>query len=364
MRWPYAAWGADAVIAGHDHNYERISHDGIPYFVNGSGGKSLRAFGTIVAGSEVRYNADYDAMLIDGYAGQLTFQFVNRLGQVIDTHTIVPTRPGVVDVWISDGDDDVEERTSDGVLNFTSTDLEFGADGIVDQTIGILFRNVPVPQGATITSAYLEFNVDEVDIGTTDVVIRAEDADSAASFALVVNNVTSRTTTSASVAWSIPAWGVIGAAQQSPELAGVVQEVVDRGGWSSGNNLVFVIDGTGERTAESYNGSPGDAPRLHIEYTITPNKAPTAGFTFVTSDLTATFTDTSTDGDGTVVSWAWDFGDTNTSILQDPVHVYVAAGTFTVSLTVTDDDGATSVPFDQSVTVTAPNNAPTAGSRS
>ncbi len=199
-------------------------------------------------------------MLIDGYAGQLTFQFVNRLGQVIDTHTIVPTRPGVVDVWISDGDDDVEERTSDGVLNFTSTDLEFGADGIVDQTIGILFRNVPVPQGATITSAYLEFNVDEVDIGTTDVVIRAEDADSAASFALVVNNVTSRTTTSASVAWSIPAWGVIGAAQQSPELAGVVQEVVDRGGWSSGNNLVFVIDGTGERTAESYNGSPGDAP--------------------------------------------------------------------------------------------------------
>ncbi len=36
MRWPYAAWGADAVIAGHDHNYERISHDGIPYFVNGS----------------------------------------------------------------------------------------------------------------------------------------------------------------------------------------------------------------------------------------------------------------------------------------------------------------------------------------
>ncbi|MBK7191547.1 MAG: metallophosphoesterase [Myxococcales bacterium] len=41
MRWPFQAWGAHAVLAGHDHHYERFSIDGIPYFVNGLGGRSL-----------------------------------------------------------------------------------------------------------------------------------------------------------------------------------------------------------------------------------------------------------------------------------------------------------------------------------
>ena len=38
MQWPYQEWGATAVLAGHDHVYERIVRDGFPYFVNGLGG--------------------------------------------------------------------------------------------------------------------------------------------------------------------------------------------------------------------------------------------------------------------------------------------------------------------------------------
>ena len=41
MQWPFAQWGADAVISGHDHDYERLSINGIPYFVDGLGGSSL-----------------------------------------------------------------------------------------------------------------------------------------------------------------------------------------------------------------------------------------------------------------------------------------------------------------------------------
>lgn len=82
------------------------------------------------------------------------------------------------------------------------------------------------------------------------------------------------------------------------------------------------------------------------------NQAPTASFTSSTSDLIATFTDTSSDSDGSIVSWLWDFGDGNNSSSQNPSNTYASAGDYDVTLTVTDDDGATDS-VTQTVTVTA-----------
>jgi PKD repeat protein len=70
------------------------------------------------------------------------------------------------------------------------------------------------------------------------------------------------------------------------------------------------------------------------------NTAPTAGFSASCTDLGCSFTDTSTDSDGTIASWAWDFGDGNGSTMQNPEHGYADAGSYSVMLTVTDDDGA------------------------
>ena len=96
----------------------------------------------------------------------------------------------------------------------------------------------------------------------------------------------------------------------------------------------------------------------------TPNVAPTANFTFSTNDLTASFTDSSSDSDGSVVAWSWDFGDgSSTSAARNPSHAYASAGTYTVTLTATDDESATDTFTNVSVTVTAPptpNVAPTA----
>jgi hypothetical protein len=70
------------------------------------------------------------------------------------------------------------------------------------------------------------------------------------------------------------------------------------------------------------------------------NNPPTASFDDSCTDLTCSFTDQSSDNDGSIVSWAWNFGDGGTSSSQNPSHTYSADGTYTVELTVTDDDGA------------------------
>ncbi|MDH3271076.1 MAG: PKD domain-containing protein [Gemmatimonadota bacterium] len=90
-----------------------------------------------------------------------------------------------------------------------------------------------------------------------------------------------------------------------------------------------------------------------------PNQSPTASFTSSCTDLTCGFTDASADGDGTILTWSWDFGDGTTSSAQSPSHTYAATGTYSVTLTVTDDDGATDSATN-SVSVIAPNQAPTA----
>jgi PKD repeat protein len=72
------------------------------------------------------------------------------------------------------------------------------------------------------------------------------------------------------------------------------------------------------------------------------NVGPVADFTFTTDGLTASFDDASTDSDGAIVSRAWDFGDGTTSAGASPIHSYATAGTYGVTLTVTDDGGLTS----------------------
>jgi PKD repeat protein len=86
-----------------------------------------------------------------------------------------------------------------------------------------------------------------------------------------------------------------------------------------------------------------------------PNSAPTAQFSQTCTGLSCSFTDGSTDADGQVTGWSWSFGDGGTATVKNPSRTYTAAGIYTVTLQVTDDDGATnntSAP----VTVTAPSS--------
>jgi fibronectin type 3 domain-containing protein len=89
MRWPFAEWGATAVLSGHNHMYERVQLNNIVYFVNGLGGGGRDAIDRPpVAGSQRRYFADHGAMLVDANNEGITFQFITRAGTLIDTYSI------------------------------------------------------------------------------------------------------------------------------------------------------------------------------------------------------------------------------------------------------------------------------------
>jgi hypothetical protein len=191
--------------------------------------------------------------------------------------------PGTVKVWVSQSDDDAEENKNDGSVSRSSTDLELAYEGgTVAQWIGMRFQNIAVPQGATITNAYVQFTADVTNSEATDLTIYGQDINDAPEFTSAQYNISSRTRTSATVSWSPPAWNTAGeqdVAQRTPNISSIIQEIVDRtadGGWQSGNDLVIIIDGTGEREAESWNGATNDhgnlslAPYIHIEYSVVP----------------------------------------------------------------------------------------------
>ncbi|MGD9044554.1 MAG: PilC/PilY family type IV pilus protein, partial [Desulfobacterales bacterium] len=174
--------------------------------------------------------------------------------------------------YVSAGEDDAEE-TSAGSINLTSSDLELIRTG--DQThVGMRFADINIPQGADITSAYIEFSTDEVGpYEDTSLTIYGQAHNNAVSFAAVNNNITNRALTNESVAWNITAqWDTVHVKHQTPDLKWIIQEIVDRSGWSKGNALAIIITGSGKRVAESYNGASGHgdttlAPKLVVEYT-------------------------------------------------------------------------------------------------
>jgi hypothetical protein len=90
MRWPFREWGATAVLAGHDHTYERLEVDGFPYFVNGLGGAAMYRFVNVLPWSEARYNHNYGAMRIKAMDTSLTFEFYSIAdnGTLVDSYTI------------------------------------------------------------------------------------------------------------------------------------------------------------------------------------------------------------------------------------------------------------------------------------
>jgi hypothetical protein len=88
MQWPFKAWGASLVLAGHNHHYERLLVDGLTYIVNGVGGSELTRVTKPSTNTQFLYAADYGALLLTASHNTLTGQFFTRSGQLIDSFSL------------------------------------------------------------------------------------------------------------------------------------------------------------------------------------------------------------------------------------------------------------------------------------
>lgn len=136
-----------------------------------------------------------------------------------------------------------------------------------DYYAGLRFTNVTIPAGATVTNAYITLNVNNSSVDSPEgLTITANDVDDAATFTTASNNISSRAMTTASVSW--PGADIGTGAKDSPDIKTVIQEIIDRAGWSSGNDIVILLQGSSSSsfTFVAYdNGS--NIPSITIEYT-------------------------------------------------------------------------------------------------
>lgn len=171
---------------------------------------------------------------------------------------------------INTSSDDAEEyQTSDkrGYMYLNSSVLEMTLKGSTRQMIGLRFRKITIPQNATITNAYITFRANANTNNATSLQIAMQNAANPSTFTKDYFNISSRTSTS-SVAWNtISSWSEK-QYYDTPNLSTLVQQIVDRSDWASGNAMAFIISGTGLRSADSIDGKGTVPAKLTIEYTV------------------------------------------------------------------------------------------------
>jgi len=192
-----------------------------------------------------------------------------------------PLMAAVEEIRITAGADDAEE-TSLGDMKLGSSDIDFmyshgGNRQGGNQTVGLRFKNINIPKGATVTNAYIQLKADEPGSKATTLSIQGQSVDNAPAFTSASKNISTRSKTGATVSWSPVPWsnvGQTGARQRTPNIASVIQEIVNRVGWTQGNSVAIIFSGTGKRAAESFDSDQRGAALLHVEYAINTEPPP------------------------------------------------------------------------------------------
>ncbi|MHC4807138.1 MAG: discoidin domain-containing protein, partial [Planctomycetota bacterium] len=201
----------------------------------------------------------------------------------IGLYALAPAPTAPVNEWrIAASSDDAEEYVLGGGMELSSSDLELGYEDAMApgnlQTIGCRWVALPIPKGATITEAWVQFSADEVGgslhMHDVSLIIEGELSPNPATFSETAGDISSRPTTTAQVVWDIPQWmttHAMGPEERTADISSIVQEIVNQDGWA-GNAIVLIFrdnpakPSQGARVAEALDGTASEAPLLHISY--------------------------------------------------------------------------------------------------
>lgn len=249
---------------------------------------------------------------------------------------------------INSSNDDAEEQAG-GRVDLTSSDLEMIDDpGVSEQIVGLRFTDLALPRGSIIHEAYLQFTVeDNNNADPCTLIIYGEANEYPLAFSHADFDVSQRPRTQATVNWTPAEWlnkGEDGPAQRSPDLSAIIQEIVDQEGFSTDSPIALVIDGSGRRTAESFDGDAAAAARICINYSppctlpdqliatvqdtlcgthdVTLQAVPAAGYHWNTGDTTAVVSSTLSETTKyTLMAW-----DENGCLKTDTLEMSIVPG--------------------------------------
>ncbi len=197
-------------------------------------------------------------------------------------------------------DDDAEEDVSGptvGDIRRSSADLEFGNENGILQLVGLRFQGLGITTGSLIHSASINFTANEADGGSLVIPVFGELSPDAVAFGdasptSTATPISGRNLTAATALWDMGLWDPMDPTANTaatPDLAAIVQEIVNQSSWSSGNSMAFIFQNdpdlteTSERIAVSFD-DPLDpnhlsVPVLSINFTPTlPGDANLDGF--------------------------------------------------------------------------------------
>ncbi len=149
-----------------------------------------------------------------------------------------------------------------------------------NQTVGVRFNDIFLPQGAVIKEAYVQFTTKNPanSMGPSNLIIKSETSGSSAPFEEVNFNLSARMMSTDSVVWTPAEWTLqdfAGEEQKTPNLASIIQEAINQPSWIPGNSLALIITGNGERSAHNF--VSGFPPTIEIKAEIQVPTAPISG---------------------------------------------------------------------------------------
>ncbi len=175
----------------------------------------------------------------------------------------IDTDTNILMYSIEDSGDDAEEL-NDGSVTIYNENLELVSNdlkSVGNNAVGLIFRNITIPEGKSVSGAFIRFTVDETSDNSNNMIINGILEGNSRPFVEWENDITSRELTQTSIEWKPFSWTQEGKYEYTTDLSDILEEVISQNNWEQGNAVSFVFSGDGRQIAKSFDGATNEEER-------------------------------------------------------------------------------------------------------